>query len=347
MIDDQDERLLQDELDGVASPEGSKRLRDRLAQSAELRARRLELQTVSHALDQVRMEKPPADLREGVMAAIAAAEHPGPARRGWLENPGGASRGRPVLAWAYPFLAGAVAGGLLIALATGSLAPRAWTDLPVIGAMLPGAGRGALVDHRDLRLGTARVALETRRAADGVRVEFEVARAQGAELTLESDIAALQPVEQVGTEAFEGAPLQGRLDVEDVPARLGPGEAGREPDLGLLALLVQPEPRLAQKRGEILGRDRDGPLHVLADDLPDHLPADRGDLALQAAHPGLPRVLLDEAVDGAVLEDRLLGVKPVLLHLLGDEELAGDRDLLVLPGQEPRRPGRRGVPGDR
>ena len=140
------------------------------------------------------MEKPPADLREGVMAAIAAAEHPGPARRGWLENPGGASRGRPVLAWAYPFLAGAVAGGLLIALATGSLAPRAWTDLPVIGAMLPGAGRGALVDHRDLRLGTARVALETRRAADGVRVEFEVARAQGAELTLESDIAALQPV---------------------------------------------------------------------------------------------------------------------------------------------------------
>ena len=193
MIDDQDERLLQDELDGVASPEGSKRLRERLAQSAEVRARQRELETVARALDQVRMEEAPVDLKEGVLAAIAAAERPGPARTGWLENPGGASRGRPVLAWAYPFLAGAVAGGLLIALATGNLAPRTWTDLPVIGAMLP-SERGALVDHRDLALGTARVALETRRAADGVRVGFEVAQARGAELTLEFDIAALQPV---------------------------------------------------------------------------------------------------------------------------------------------------------
>jgi anti-sigma factor RsiW len=194
MIDDQDERLLQDELDGVASPEGSKRLRERLAQSAEVRARRQELQRVTRALDQVRMEEAPADFKEGVMAAIAAAERPSPARTGWLENPGSAFRRRPVLAWAYPFLAGAVSGGLLIALATGNLAPRARTDLPVIGAMLPGSDRGALADHRELRLGTARVALETRRATDGVRVGFEVAQARGAELTLEFDIAALQPV---------------------------------------------------------------------------------------------------------------------------------------------------------
>jgi len=194
MIDDHDERLLQDELDGVASPEESKRLRDRLAQSAEVRARRRELETVTRALDQVRMEEAPADFKEGVMAAIAAAGRPGPARAGWPESPGAASRGRPVLAWAYPFLAGAVAGGLLIALATGNLGPRARFDLPVLGAMLPGSERGALVDHRDLRLGTARIALETRRAADGVRVGFDLAQARGAELTLEFDIAALQPV---------------------------------------------------------------------------------------------------------------------------------------------------------
>jgi len=194
MIDDQDERLLQDELDGVASPEGSKRLRERLAQSEEVRARRQELQSVTRALDQVRMEEAPADLKEGVMAAIAAAERPSPARAGWVENPGGASRRRPVFAWAYPFLAGAVAGGLLIALVTGNLAPRARTDLPVSGAMLPGSDRGTLVDHRELRLGTARVALETRRTADGVGVGFDLAQAPGVELTMEFDIAALQPV---------------------------------------------------------------------------------------------------------------------------------------------------------
>ena len=194
MIDDQDERLLQDELEGVASPEGSKRLRDRLAQSAEVRARRQELETVARALDQVRMEEVPTDLRAGVMAAIAAAGRPSPARKGWLEGPGDPARRRPVLAWAYPFLAGAVAGGLVIALATGNLAPHPRTDLPVSGAMLPGPERGALVDRKELTLGTARVAIETRRAADGVLVEFDLAQARGTELTLEFDIAALQPL---------------------------------------------------------------------------------------------------------------------------------------------------------
>jgi hypothetical protein len=194
MIDGQDERLLQDELEGVATPEGSKRLRDRLARSAEVRARRQELEALARALDRVPMEEVPPDFKEGVMAAIAAAGRPSPARKGWLENPGGVARRHPVLAWGYPFLAGAVAGGLLIALATGNLAPRPRTDLPVSGAMLPGPGRGALVDHRELSLGTARVALETRRAADGVRVGFDLARAPGAELTMEFDIAALQPV---------------------------------------------------------------------------------------------------------------------------------------------------------
>ena len=194
MIDDQDERLLQDELDGVATPEGSKRLRDRLAQSAEVRARQRELETTARALGQVRMEEAPAALKEGVMAAIAAAERRAPAGARWRVNPLGAARGRPVFAWGYPFLAGAVAGGLLIALVTGNLGPRARTDLPAHGAMLPGAGRGALVDHRELRLGTARVALETRRAADGVRVEFEITKAPGAELSLAFDDAALRPL---------------------------------------------------------------------------------------------------------------------------------------------------------
>lgn len=190
MIDDQDERLLQDELEGVATPEGSKQLRDRLAESAEVRERRRELETVARALDQLPLEEAPADLKAGVMAAIAAE---GRARAGWLGSPGGALRGRPGRAWAFAFLTGAVAGGLLIALVTGNLAPRARTDLPVAGAMLPGPGRGAAVEHRDLSLGTARVMLETRRAADGVHLEFEFAQAGEAELTLGFDGAALQP----------------------------------------------------------------------------------------------------------------------------------------------------------
>ena len=191
MIDERDERLLQDELEGLASPEGAARLRERLARSPEVRERRRELQDLARALEQLPLEEPPADLRDAVMAAIAADARTAPARGPGRELRGGPERGRAGLAWAYSFLAGAVAGGLLIALVTGNLSPRTRTDFPVAGAMLPGTG--GRIDHRELRLGAARLALATRRTAEGVRGEFEFAQAPGAELTLAFDGAALQP----------------------------------------------------------------------------------------------------------------------------------------------------------
>ena len=138
------------------------------------------------------------------------------------------------------------------------------------------------------------------------------------------DVAELAGQDEVPLAAHER-----RLDVEDVAARLRPGESGREADLGLLALLAQAELRLAEERREVVGRDRHGRLDVLADDLAGDLPADGRDLALEAADARLARVLLDEAVERAVLEHGLVGREAVLLDLLLDEELLRDRDLLV------------------
>ena len=62
------------------------------------------------------------------------------------------------------------------------------------------------------------------------------------------DVAELAGQDEVSLAAHER-----RLDVEDVAAGLRPGEAGREADLGLLALLAQPELRLAEEPGEVVG----------------------------------------------------------------------------------------------
>jgi hypothetical protein len=193
MIDD-DERILQDELDGALTPEEATRLRELLARSAAARERRLELETVFHALDQVEMEAAPADIKEGVMAAIKAGPRPAPVRAGWHETLGAAFRGRPAFARAYPFLAGAVAGGLVIAIVTGSLGPRTRTDLPVAGTMMPRPGPGTLMDQLELKLGGARVSVQARLTADGLQVGFVPVAARGIELALAFDPRALRPV---------------------------------------------------------------------------------------------------------------------------------------------------------
>jgi hypothetical protein len=114
-------------------------------------------------------------------------------RPGWLETLKAALREPHRLAWASPFLAGVVAGGLVIALVTGILGPRVRTDLPVTG-MLPLPERGAVLDRQELRLAEARVTFTARRVAGGVAVEFSPAVASPVELVLEFAPAALRPV---------------------------------------------------------------------------------------------------------------------------------------------------------
>ena len=60
------------------------------------------------------------------------------------------------------------------------------------------------------------------------------------------------------------------------------------------------------------------------------LAADRGDLALQVAHAGLPGVVRDDRLERPVGEVDELGRQAVLLDLLGDEVAAGDLELLLL-----------------
>ncbi len=192
MNDDEFERILQDELEGVATPEDSRRLREHLARNAGARERRRDVEAVFEALARVPEEDAPADLKEGVMAAIAAGHEPAAAQSGQLEARKAALRGPHRLAWASPFLAGAVAGGLVIALVTGILGPRVRTDLPVTGTMLPRPEEGALIDRQELRLAGGGVTLETRRSAGLVRLAFAATASHPLDLTFTFDAGALR-----------------------------------------------------------------------------------------------------------------------------------------------------------
>ncbi len=185
------DRLIQDELEGLATPEARERLRQILAGSEEARSRREELAAVFQALDQVVRERAPVEIEEGVLAAIAADHETAAARRSRTDT---ARAARPRWAgpgWAAPFLAGAVAGGLVIALVAGPLGLRGRTGLPVSGTLPPPEAEAPRTGVPGLsRDGLPAV----RQVAGGVQVRFAAPRGAGSELTLAYDPQALAPL---------------------------------------------------------------------------------------------------------------------------------------------------------
>jgi hypothetical protein len=131
-------------------------------------------EAVVRILDRIEMEDPPGDLKQNVLRAIGT--RPEPARSGWFESLRAGIRQRLFLQ-VYPFAAGAAAGVLVFALASGSGLWRDAGNGPSDGAMAPafwGAGNvaggssGSKVDDQRFELG-------------GANVQFEVFRASGAD----------------------------------------------------------------------------------------------------------------------------------------------------------------------
>ena len=124
--------------------------------------------------------------------------------------------------------------------------------------------------------------------------------------------------ELAGHDQVALAPDEGGFHVEDLAAHLGPGEAGRKPDLALLLVHLGD----ILRRAEVLGQRL--PAHVgrfappFGDPARD-FPAEVADLALQVPHPGLGGILSDNLAQGPVAEGNLLGFEPVFPHLSRDQ----------------------------
>src|SRR5690606_4163130 len=82
----------------------------------------------------------------------------------------------------------------------------------------------------------------------------------------------------------------------------GDREAVGEPHLVALLLLVEAELRHPEVRRDGLRDDVDLLLLAVGDDLPRHLPADAGDLALERADARLARVVVDRRTDRVLAE---------------------------------------------
>jgi hypothetical protein len=197
MNDKELRRLMNDQLDGVATPEDSETLKRHLAESPEARARFRELGEVFASLNRVEMVDPPSDLAQNVVRAIRRPAASAPARTGWLAMLAGAFQTRPALQYAYPFVAGAGIAIVAFALITGNarMSPSK-ADNPFAGTMLPTSSLSGFqkVDSREYRLREGRVLVETLTSSQGLVARVEAHGPVGTEIGVSYDPASLTAV---------------------------------------------------------------------------------------------------------------------------------------------------------
>ncbi|MBI4364418.1 MAG: hypothetical protein HY568_03225 [Candidatus Latescibacteria bacterium] len=188
---------MNDQLDGVATPEDSETLKRHLAESPEARAKFRELGEVFASLNRVEMVDPPSDLRQNVLRSIRLREAPAQARPGWLATLLGAFQTRPALQYAYPFVAGAGVAIVAFALLTGNarMGP-AKAENPFAGTMLPTSDLSDFrrADGREYRLPDGRVSVETLTSEHGLIAKVEAQGTVGTKIEIAYDPASLTAV---------------------------------------------------------------------------------------------------------------------------------------------------------
>lgn len=189
MIEREYEDLIQEVLEGDATPEQIKRLEAWLAGSEAGRARRRELEGVFQALRGVPEVDPPADLKDGVLRALRARPASGRAQgfaRSWTPGP----RFRPAFIFAAGLAAGAVGYGAVTRL-------PAWPpgDSSVIGTMMPSRTSPPAAEgvRRGWSVGPSRVEAISWLTPDSRLAVFQVREGE-ARIEIEYDPARLSVV---------------------------------------------------------------------------------------------------------------------------------------------------------
>jgi len=181
--------LMSAELDGMATPEESLRLRRVLEQRPDLNAEYEKLGGVMAALGELCMETPPPSLKQDVLRAVRAKA--APERGGWLGTLAAIFKGGLSLRPAYTFAAGAAMGVLVFAVLSGNLTGRAGVDTrSMTGAMLPLAGNDTyrLIGSREFTLRQGHVLAEALSGREGFVLRLTADVPLGTEL-----VASFEP----------------------------------------------------------------------------------------------------------------------------------------------------------
>ena len=184
------QRLMNDQLDGLATPAESERLRRELASQEGARMEYRNLGAVFDALNRAEIVDPPPDLKQDVMRAIHHRAETVLVRKGWLEPIRAAFRKRPAFRYAYSFAAGAALGVLTFALLTGSPLTRPGIESgPFTGTMLPPPGVGQLrrIDSREFAFRDGRVLAEMLSGGDRFVARITARAPEGTEVAVSFD----------------------------------------------------------------------------------------------------------------------------------------------------------------
>jgi hypothetical protein len=188
------EQLIQDVLDGVATPEQTARLETWLRSSEEGRARQRELASLFATLARVPLAEAPLDLTRNTLANIVASNERGASQAtgnpfpAWWRSQ---MQRRPALALAMPFAAGLAAGVLVIGAWTGwfgSGPARERTD--TAASMSPAAGAAS----DTWTLGRSQVEVRSWNAGDSRFASIRVTGIDPISLELTFDPSRLHPV---------------------------------------------------------------------------------------------------------------------------------------------------------
>lgn len=172
MRDDEFDRLVNDELDGVATPDQKAELARRLAEGETARARYQEIQSVFGMLDRIESVDPPLSLRGDVLRAVESRARTRPERGGWRGLLQSGFGKRPGLGLGYAFAVGAVVGALALAIGSGVFDRAGLRGPEMQGAMLTPAG--SRVDTIHLAAKGVQVSGEMWTTAHDLSVRLEV-----------------------------------------------------------------------------------------------------------------------------------------------------------------------------
>ena len=178
-------QLMNNQLDGVATPEESEQLTRALESREDLRSEYRQLGGVFAVLSRVEMEDPPQELKQNVMRAIRQRDVAS-SRIGWLDSIRAAFRSRT----AYSFAAGAALGILVFALLTGNLMTRMGTDAgPFTGTMARPSRTDSYqrISSRDFVLRTGKGRVEMLSGKEGYLARIVSTAPPGTDLVLSFD----------------------------------------------------------------------------------------------------------------------------------------------------------------
>src|SRR5262249_41631877 len=121
-----------------------------------------------------------------------------------------------------------------------------------------------------------------------------------------------------------------RLDEQDVAADRRPRQPGRDAGLRRAPPRLGEDALLAEQLAHVVLADRDLAVAPVLGDAARDLAADRADLALEARHAGLPRVLLDDPPQRLVADRDPRLAQAVALDLAWHQVALGDLELFLL-----------------